>query len=210
MTRRLLERADADIVATDLNVGMVTVGERLAPGATWRQADAAALPFDDHTFDVVVCQFGVMFFPDKRAAFAEARRVLAPGGALLFNVWGSVEENDFAAALTSALESVYPEDPPAFVTSVPYGYHDEATIVADVRAAGFAHAQIVTVMLAGRAASAAEVAMGFCKGSPLRAELVDRGDLDEATTRIGALMTDRLGPGPITGALTAHVVEALT
>ena len=79
----------------------------------WRQADAMHQPFDDGAFDAVVCQFGVMFFPDKVAAFAEARRVLRPGGVFVFNVWDRIAENEFTDVVTTALESVFPADPPA-------------------------------------------------------------------------------------------------
>ena len=75
----------AEVTATDLNAAMADLGSRRVPGAAWQQADALRLPFGDDQFDLVACQFGVMFFPDKPAAFREARRVLAPGGGLLFS-----------------------------------------------------------------------------------------------------------------------------
>ena len=208
VTRRLVDRLDAAIVATDLNPGMLAVGERLAPGASWRQADATALPFEDASFDIVVCQFGVMFFPDKRVAFAEALRVLRPGGAFLFNTWGPVADNTFAAALTDALDAVFPDDPPTFVAAVPHGYHDHRTVMGDVRAAGFAHGQFASLTFSSPAALARDVATGFCLGSPLRAALAERGDVDELTGRVAAVMERSLGSAPVVGALNAGVVEA--
>ncbi|HEX7952510.1 MAG TPA: class I SAM-dependent methyltransferase, partial [Burkholderiales bacterium] len=88
----------AAIVATDLNQAMLDQAARVGTkrAVEWRQADAMQLPFEDASFDAVVCQFGVMFFPDKPKAFAEARRVLRPGGLFLFNVWDSIAENEFA------------------------------------------------------------------------------------------------------------------
>lgn len=89
LTSVLLSAAPSvELTATDLNEAMVTFGSARAPGAVWRQADAQRLPFPDGGFDLVVCQFGVMFFPDRVAAFSEIRRVLAPGGRFLFNTWG--------------------------------------------------------------------------------------------------------------------------
>ena len=85
------------------------------------------LPFASAAFDLVVCQFGVMFFPDKAAAFAEARRVLRPGGALLFNVWDRIEANEFADVVTAALAALYPGDPPRFMARTPHGYFDSRT-----------------------------------------------------------------------------------
>ena len=93
----------------------------------WRQADAMQLPFQDGTFDAVVCQFGAMFFPEKSQAFAEARRVLRPGGVFMFNVWDRITENEFADTVTTALECLFPKDPPRFMARTPHGYHDHRT-----------------------------------------------------------------------------------
>jgi SAM-dependent methyltransferase len=207
VTRAVLERTDAELTATDLNEGMIAVGRRNAEAATWRQADALDLPFDDDSFDLVVCQFGVMFFPDKRAAFAEARRVLAPGGTFLFNVWGSVAESDFAEAMASALAAVL-DEPPAFMAAVPHGYHHRATVVSDLEAAGFHDVQHVAVTLTGSAASATDLAAGFCRGTPIGAALAEHGDLDELVTRIGLEVTATFGTGPVSGSMTAYVFEA--
>ena len=120
----------------------------------WRQADAMQLPFEDGTFDAVVCQFGVMFFPDKAKAFSEARRVLRPGGVFIFNVWDRIEENEFADTVTTALESLFPEDPPRFLARTPHGYHDRPTIERDLADGGFtASPQITTVAARSRAES---------------------------------------------------------
>src|SRR5271169_5492662 len=118
--------ASAAIVATDLNQPMLDLASTVTieRPVEWRQADALQLPFEDGTFDAVVCQFGVMFFPDKRKAFSEARRVLRPGGAFIFNVWDRIEENEFAHTVTTALESVFPGDPPRFMARTPHGYND--------------------------------------------------------------------------------------
>src|SRR5438046_7598700 len=120
----------------------------------WQQADAMQLPFGDATFDAVVCQFGAMFFPDKAKAFAEARRVLRPGGVFFFNVWDRIEENEFAHAVTAALETVFPGDPPRFLARTPHGYHDKALIARDLLQGGFASTpEIVTVEELSRAES---------------------------------------------------------
>src|SRR5205823_6117197 len=113
---------------TDLNEAMVDVGRRSAPAADWRQADAMNLPFDGGEFDLIVCQFGVMFFPNKPAAFAEARRVLTPDGTLLMSAWGTVDGHDFQAALVAGLERAFPQDPPTFIVTVPHGYADPDVI----------------------------------------------------------------------------------
>ena len=134
----------------------------------WRQADAMQLPFEDGPFDAVVCQFGVMFFPDKAKAFAETRRVLRPGGLFMFSVWDRIEENEFADTVTAALASLFPADPPRFLARTPHGYHDRPTIERDLSAGGFTAApRITTVPERSRAASPEIPAIAFCQGTPL-------------------------------------------
>ena len=211
LTRELLAGVGgAAVTATDLNEAMVEFGRGRVPGAVWRQADALGLPFDDGEFDAVVCQFGVMFFPDKAAAFAEARRVLAPEGSLVVNTWGTVDTHEFAMALMAGLRTVFPDDPPTFIVSIPHGYADPEAVAADARAGGFDLVTVETVSLEGRAASAADIATGFCTGTPLRAEIESRGDLDRITASVAEEMTARLGSGEIRGRMTAHVVAAST
>jgi ubiquinone/menaquinone biosynthesis C-methylase UbiE len=116
LTRAIASRiaVRARIVATDLNQPMLDHAKgRMSRDdhIEWRQADAQDLPFADQSFDVVVCQFGVMFFPDKLQAYREARRVLKPGGHFLFNVWDQISENEFADVVTEALAVVFPHDP---------------------------------------------------------------------------------------------------
>ena len=104
---------------------------------SWRKADAQALPFEDAAFDLVCCQFGVMFFPDRQAGYREAKRVLKPGGCFLFSVWDRIEENVFANDVTNALAEVFPGDPPRFLARTPHGYHDTALIHSELEKAGF-------------------------------------------------------------------------
>ena len=146
-----------------------------------------------------------MFFPDKVAGLREAARVLVPGGRLLISSWAEAEQHLFATALVRALERVLPLDPPTFVARVPHGYADPDRVVADVRAAGFAGVAVEAVTLTGTSPAAADVALGFCTGTPLRAGLEERGDLDVLTRAVAAEMTAELGEGPVSGAMTAYV-----
>jgi SAM-dependent methyltransferase len=167
------------------------------------------LPFADGAFDAVVCQFGVMFFPDKVKAFSEARRVLTSGGVFVFSVWDRIEENEFADTVTTALASVFPEDPPRFMDRVPHGYFDGAAIERDLASGGFAQAaQIDTVVARSRAASAREPAIAYCQGTPLRSEIVARDEsrLDEATYVATTAIAQRFGRGTVDGKIQAHIV----
>ena len=199
------------IVATDLNQAMLdqaaAVGTQRA--VEWRQADAMRLPFEDASFDAVVCQFGVMFFPEKSKAFAEARRVLRPGGVFLFNVWDRIAENEFADTVTSALETVFPEDPPRFMARTPHGYHDRRLIERDLAGGGFSRApRIETVAARSRASSARVVAIAYCQGTPLRSEIEarDASRLAEATEVAAQAIAQRFGRGAVDGKIQAHVV----
>ena len=203
--------AHVDLVATDLNQPMLdraaAVGTQRP--AQWQQADATRLPFDDASFDIVVCQFGVMFFPDKARAFSEARRVLRRGGVLLFNVWDRIEENEFAHTVTTALAGLFPADPPLFLARTPYGYFDREAISSDLANAGFSAAPRFETMAArSRAASARVPAIAFCQGTPLRNEIEARSgaSLAEATSACAAAIAERFGEGPVDGKIQAHIV----
>ncbi|BFV61132.1 methyltransferase domain-containing protein [Kitasatospora sp. CMC57] len=198
----------AEVTATDLNEAMVTLGSTRAPGAVWQQADAQRLPFPDGGFDLVVCQFGVMFFPDRVAAFTEVRRVLAPGGRFLFNTWGPLEMHAFEVALQAGLERAFPVDPPRFFPTVPHGYSDSTLVAADLTAAGFAVEEEQELTLEGRAASTADLAIGYLTGTPVRAAVEERGNGPQVRATVIEEMTARLGPGPVTAPMTAYVFRA--
>jgi SAM-dependent methyltransferase len=204
---------NVELVATDLNQPML---DRAAAIGTprpikWQQADATRLPFDDASFDVVVCQFGVMFFPDKARAFSEARRVLRNGGVLLFNVWDRIEENDFANTVTATLAGLFPADPPLFMRRTPHGYFDTELISRDLADAGFSAApHFETIAARSRATSARVPAVGLCQGTPLRSEIEARsgGGVDDATSACATAIAERFGTGPVDGKIQAHVVIA--
>jgi SAM-dependent methyltransferase len=199
------------IVASDLNQAMLD--QAVAMGTKrpveWRQADAMQLPFEDRAFDAVVCQFGVMFFPDKAKAFAEVRRVLRAGGLLMFNVWDRIEENEFADAVTAALTSLFPADPPRFLARTPHGYHDRPTIERDLAAGGFTTApQFTTIPKRSRAAAPEIPAIAYCQGTPLRNEIEarDAARIGEATDRASDAIARRFGKREVDGKIQAHVV----
>jgi len=199
------------IVATDLNQPMLDQASKVGTKrpVQWRQADAMQLPFPDAAFDAVACQFGVMFFPDKAKAFSEARRVLKPGGVLIFNAWDRIEENEFADVVTTALASVFPQDPPRFMARTPHGYNDRAAIERDLRSGGFAASpKIDTVAKRSKAKSPRDPAIAYCQGTPLRSEIEERDPsrLEEATDLAEKAIARRFGSGAVDGKIQAHVV----
>jgi SAM-dependent methyltransferase len=203
--------AGTEIVATDLNPGMLATAREWGSSrpVMWRQADALQLPFGDGEFDAVVCQFGVMFFPDKAKAFSEARRVLKRNGVLLFNVWDRIEETEFADTVTRALASLFPQDPPRFMARTPHGYFERADIERDLRAGGFAlPPAFETVAARSIAASPRIPALAYCQGTPLRNEIEarDAARLAEATDAAAAAVAQRFGTGRVDGKIQAHVL----
>ena len=203
--------AQTELIATDLNPPMLDRAAAVgtARPVTWQQADAMRLPFDDASFDVVVCQFGVMFFPDKALAFAEARRVLRRGGTFVFNVWDRIHENELADTVTTALAGLFPADPPMFMARTPHGYFDHGTIARDLASAGFnASPRFETLAARSRAASAHVAATAYCEGTPLRSEIAARAgaSLAEATAACSAAIAARFGSGAIDAKIQAHIV----
>lgn len=200
--------AAVTIIATDLNPQMLVQAQ--AVGTTraveWRQADAMSLPFPDASFDLVVCQFGVMFFPDKRRALAEAARVLRPRGRLIFSVWDRIEKNEFAATVQGAVGSMFPDRPPTFMSRVPHGYFDPDAIQRDLQGGGLARpASIEFVCLPTTAESPRVPAIALCQGTPMRLEIEarDPAAVPLATDMATMAIAERFGGGRVTGASRA-------
>ena len=200
------------ITASDLNPAMLAIALHLgtARPMIWEQADALKLPFPDASFDAVVCQFGLMFFPDKSKALSEAHRVLKPGGVLLFNVWDKIEENEFPDTVSKALATLYPNNPSHFMTRAPHGYHDHTIIARDLKIAGFSAPPQFTLRATRSHASSARIpALAFCQGTPMRAEIEARDPtgLNQATEVAEKALIQRFGTGPIDGKIQGFVVS---
>ncbi|ESY46503.1 class I SAM-dependent methyltransferase [Mesorhizobium sp. RSR380A] len=202
---------DASYVVTDLNQPMLDyAASRQAPDSRiqWRQADALALPFEDAAFDLVCCQFGAMFFPDRAAGYREAKRVLKTGGHFLFNVWDRIEENVFANDVTNALAEIFPNDPPRFLARTPHGYNDIALIRGELEAAGFSRVVIDTRAEQSRAPSPRLPAVAYCQGTPLRNEIEAQGKLEAATDHAASVIAARHGSREVAAKIQAHVIVA--
>jgi ubiquinone/menaquinone biosynthesis C-methylase UbiE len=203
----------ARMVVTDLNQPMLDRASARQSGdrrITWRQADALALPFADQSFDVVACQFGAMFFPDKVQGYREARRVLKPGGRFVFNVWDRIATNEFADVVTEAVARMFPQDPPRFLARTPHGYCDVERIRQELDAAGFSKISADAVEHRSRAPSPRDPAIAYCQGTPLRNEIEarDRSRLQEATDRATEALAARFGDGAVDGLIRAIVISA--
>lgn len=201
------------ITATDLSQPMIdratAVGSERP--VRWRTADVMALPFDNASFDAVVCQFGAMFFPDRAAAYAEIARVLQPDGTFLFNVWDRIEHNEFANIISLALEAEFEEDPPTFITRIPHGYFDLHELHEDLARGGLGNVVSSERVVARSFASSPEVvALAYCQGTPIRNEITarDPARLDEVTKAAAAAIREEFGEGKVDGKISAYVIVA--
>jgi ubiquinone/menaquinone biosynthesis C-methylase UbiE len=214
LTRAIASQLSAArLIATDLNQPMLNVAAAKLPRDSrieYRQADALALPFEDDSFDAVACQFGAMFFPDKVRGYAEARRILRPGGGFFFSVWDRISENEFADVITQALAELFPDDPPRFLARTPHSYHDAERIRADLNAAGFTKIAIEAVEARSKAASPRDPAIAYCQGTPLRNEIETRDPcgLESATQHAAEALARRFGSGAVDGRIRALVITA--
>ena len=209
LTRAIVVRLpQARVTATDVNLAMVEVGEARVPEANWRQVDAMELPFDDASFDVVACQFGVMFLPDKSAAYAGVARVLRQGGRFVFNTWSTLSSHEVEAVVIDALAEAFPDDPPRFLARIPHGYHDAERVAADLTSAGFDDVTVETVQAVCSAPSAADLAVGYCRGTPLRPEIEAHGDPTDAIRAVTSALEREFGPGPVVAPMEALVASA--
>ena len=202
----------AEIVATDLNPPMLEVNASRIQSDNVRfvEADAQQLPFDDGSFDLVVCQFGSMFFPDKVRGHSEARRVLVDGGRYLLAIWDRIENNPLTAATQQLLIDAFPDNPPLFMREGPFSYADPLRIESDLHDAGFPTVEIETVELRSRAPSAHDAATAFCYGTPMGTELDEHepGSLDRLFPLVEKALRQFEGAGGIDAAMSAHIVTA--
>ena len=207
---RALSRAapQAQIVATDVNPVMLGVAAQnlRSDRVFFQSADAQNLPFDDASFDLVVCQFGVMFYPDKVRAHQEARRVLRGKGHYLLVSFDRLELNPVPHAAANAVAALFPADPPLYMERGPFSYADPALIERDLLAAGFTRIHLETVALTTRV-SASSAAQGLVLGSPFRAEIErrDSSALDRALNVVTAALAQWDGNE---APMSAHVVTA--
>jgi len=205
--------SDSRYTVTDLNQPMLDHAASVQgtdTRITWQQADALNLPFEDALFDAVVCQFGVMFYPDRGAGYAEALRVLKPGGSLIFNVWDRIEANEFAQVVTAAAAEVFPKKPPLFLPRTPHGYYDEDQIREELGVAGFMDVNYESLDATSSAPSPRHPAVAYCQGTPLRNEIEERDAdlLDHVTDRATDAIAERFGSGEVSAKIRGYIITA--
>lgn len=187
VTRHLVEALpkESQLWATDLNKDMLQVAKATidAPNINWQVADAQQLPFEKETFDLAICQFGVMFFPDRLQAFTEVYRVLKPGGRFIFNTWDAVEYNAATNSTQHALNDFFKGDAPQFIQKGPFSFFDHEEIKATLEKAGFNMVKLTVVPKQTDASAASDLVNGIVDGSPLTGYLKERGASTEAVKK---------------------------
>ena len=215
LTRVLRTRLPSTVklIATDLNEPMfqhAATKFRKDEAIQWLQADARSLPFGGRLFDAVVCQFGIMFVPDKALAVREAHRVLKPGGLFLFNVWDAMEHNQLGQITHETIASYFDKDPPDFY-EIPFGYHDQNDIKRTLKEAGFQEIKIEVVDRVGAASEAEDAATGLVHGNPVGVAIAERDPslLPVITKAVARAIADRFGETDIRAPMRAIVVQAV-
>ncbi len=202
----------AKLTVTDISEPMLGVAKAALsdPRLTFQPADACRLPFADLSFDTLLCQYGVMFFPDKVQAMKEARRALAPAGTYVFNIWDSFEHNPIPHTVHQTLATLTPANPIPFLAKMPFGYSDRAEIERVTRAGGFTNFKLDTVEFPCSAPSAADAARAWVEGTPIFAALTERGitDTTPVRTAVEKALAAKFGSAPCRSTMRAIVVTA--
>jgi ubiquinone/menaquinone biosynthesis C-methylase UbiE len=214
VTRRLRDHLSpaTKLVASDLNEAMMSYAAakfRAEESLEWRQADATELPFAAQSFDAVVCQFGLMFFPDKARAAGEVHRVLAPGGSFLFNVWDAIEHNDLARTAHETIAKFFEDSPPDFY-QVPFSFHDHETIRSLLSSAGFSEIEVALISLPSIAPSARDLTKGLVHGNPIINAIRERNEsrIPEIESSVAEAVVAQYGDAPVRAQMQAVICTA--
>ena len=202
---------ETQIIITDLNPPMLEIAREkfnAEENVEFLPADAMQLELGDQSVDLIVCQFGVMFFPDKRAAFKEARRVLRKGGGYILNAWGSTDENPFSKIAVDLCHEFFPEDPPQFYKT-PFSYPDVNIAKQDMEAGGFKNVTGEAVTFEQQVDDWDAFARGLVFGNALIDELKARGGVtpEEFKEALAQRLRETFGTEPSPMPLEANVLS---
>ena len=215
LTQHLVRRLanPAQLTVTDLNPDMLAIAEKKADhtGMRYQVEDMQQLSFADESFDLVICQYGVMFPPDKAKVFREMHRVLKPGGQMIFSTWDSTREIPFLTLLFDEILLPFFQTPDKTKYVVPFHMHHPEQLHELMEQAGFQQRSLEKIDLTGTAASPAELVQGFIYKHQMGHEIREQDP--DAVERIAHLLEEeigqRFGKGPVTCQLRCLVGIAL-
>ncbi len=205
-------RKDVCMVVADLNKPMLEIARRKFRSTSsmdFQSSDATHLAFADASFDAVVCQFSLMFFPDKAAAIQEAARVLKPGGIFVFSLWDSYEHNDLIRTVNDTLIKLFPRNPPPFFDT-PYGYYQLDEVKASLADAGFGDIEIAILPRISRYETPRQVALGYILGTPVCSQIAERDGfgVEEVVNLIEQVIAETYGQTSRRAKMQALVFKA--
>jgi ubiquinone/menaquinone biosynthesis C-methylase UbiE len=199
------------LVASDLNPDMIAEAQKHIPDneIEWLAADAQSLPFVDNYFDLLVCQFGLMFVPNKPLAVSEAFRVLKPGGTLLLSTWDKLENNPAMFLAHQTVASFFPADPPMFF-HVPFSLFDMGMLESLCKDAGFSNIATNLVKKTGMSPSAGETVTGMIDGSAVANAINERDAtiMPVIKQTLETALAKAFGNAPMASPLQAWVLTA--
>ena len=213
LTRHILEQLPPTVVftATDLNEDMIGVAKDKVPSdrVRWAPADMQDLPFKGESFDLIVCQFGIMLVPDQEKALAEIFRVLRPGGKVLFSTWTDLHYNRLWEIGSTVIKSIVGISP-IERNPGPFALGDEPAVEDMLTKAGFGDIQGTVVTNTGEIESAERAAFGFIYGLPISLfiEKEKPGVLQTILRIMEEQLRAELGDHPLRVPQKALVVEA--
>ena len=200
------------LTATDLNPDMIKVAKDIIQNDSinWMPADGMELPFDDSSFDLVVMQFGIMFFLDKEKGLKEAYRVLRHGGKLIYSTWNKVETVKAIHEGRVVIESYFGDDLPKFY-SVPFSMYDDRELTTITRRAGFKSITTTLVKKEGVSPSASDLAKGIVEGNPIYMAILERDTslVNIIKDHVQKVLTEKFSVKDLRSPLEAWVVEGV-
>ena len=199
------------LVATDLHPDMIRIASEqlLNENINWQTADAQQLSFPDESFDLVVCQFGLMFMQDRMKALSEVHRVLRPGGKFIFNTWDKIENNGAIYLGNQIICSYFPENTPSSYR-VPFSMHQPDLLETNLVAAGFKNIKVSGVEKEGLSPSAKDAAIGIVEGNRIYYHIMkkDPNLVEVIRNAVEQKIAEAYGDHPLKTSLKAWVFEA--
>ena len=211
VARTALHRLDGDgkVVGLDFNPGQLGVAQSLEPSIEWREGNATSLPFEDEEFDVVTCQQGLQFFPDRKAATSEMCRVLAPGGRLAIAVWSTIETSPGHAAVRDAL-SRHVGEQATTPTEGAFSFPDAEQLLELLRETSLMEPTVHTGTKLAHFPTAADFVAAFLRGSNLARSGVKIKDdtLKTLQSEVSITLQSYMQPNGLALPMEANLVTA--